>query len=320
MFRVDDVYDECKKIVGSCDDTLLFRWMGDVVTIIANKADFEGFKGFLDICTGSSCGTCITLPREVETVLGVNICGQPALGFDQLFNFHLNGPGDRNRSCEWSWQDQGGWHSTYRDLVTPAKLVAYLQTAEDNGKQVIVYGYDTNGNVLRRQVSGEWLNGYQVPTVYGIALPDSQAPTIARITGVFKEATAGSIRLSTIDNGGGAGTLLGVYEPDEKTPQYRRIKINRKASWVRVAYMKSNPTFSSRYDHIPLRSRVGFILGMQARKHYKDLQIADAHAFEADAARLELEAQSKMEPPTHMPPQIIDRTSSLREKSDYDIR
>ena len=320
MFTVDQVYDEAKEIVGTCNDTTLFRWMGDVVTMIANKADFEGFKGWLDICTGSACQMCITLPREIETVLAVNIGGKPALGYDQLFNFHLNGPGDCRVNCEWSWQDQGGWHSTYRDLVTPSKLVAHLQLADDNGKQLIVYGYDVNGQVLRRQVGGEWLNGYQVPTIYGVALPDSQAPTIARITGVSKDLTAGSVRLSTVDNGNAAGTLLAVYEPDETLPQYRRIKINRPHPWVRVAYMKPNPVFSSRYDHIPLRSRLGFLLGVRARKLYKDRQIGEAHAFEADAARLELEAQQKVDPPTHMPPQVIDRAQSMRDKTDYDIR
>lgn len=333
MFRVDDVYDESKKVIGTCDDTKLFRWMGDVVTMIANKGDFEGWKGSLDICTvgcncpattpptpcyrNLSCGRrCITLPREVETVLGVNIGGKPSLGFGTLFNFHLNGPGDCKQSCQWSWQDQGNWHCTHRDIITPIKVVAYLQTPEDNGKQLIVFGYDGNGNLLRRQVNGEWINGYQVPTVHGVALPDAGAPLIARITGVFKERTVSSVRLASIDN----TVQLANYEPDETLPQYRRIIINRSSNWVRIAYMKSNPIFNSRWDHIPLRSRVGFLLGMQARKHYADSQIGDAHAYEADAARLEIEAQLKAEPiTTHMPLQVIDGMSSLRDKGD-DIR
>jgi ubiquinone/menaquinone biosynthesis C-methylase UbiE len=111
-----------------------------------------------------------------------------------------------------------------------------------------------------------------------------------------------------------------IHQPDETLPQYRRIKINRPHPWVRVAYQKPNPIFTSLYDHIPLRSRVGFLLGMRARKLYQDRQVAEAHAYEADAARLELEAQLKIEPPTHMPPQFIDRNSSLRDRTEYDIR
>src|SRR4029077_10649534 len=127
MFTVDSCYDEAKKIVGICDDTKLFRWMSDVVTMIANKADLEAGKGYLDICTAGchcraqghphhlhGCGShCVSLPREVGTVLGVNIDGCPALGVDQLFNFHLNGPGDHaHRGCDRQWQDLGANYST----------------------------------------------------------------------------------------------------------------------------------------------------------------------------------------------------------------
>lgn len=333
IFRVIDVFDEAKKLAGICDDEKLFRWIGDAVSMQANKADFEGWKGTLDICTTGChcednvpprknhvghCGRkCVTLPREVETVLAVNIGGHPSLGFGTLFNFHLNGPGDCHNSCDWSWQDQGDWHCTHRDIITPTKVVAFLQTAEDNGKQILIYGFDSAGNVLRRQVNGEWLNGYQVPTIYGVAMPDTSAPLIARITGVFKERTAGSVRLASLDN----LVQLANYEPDETLPQYRRITISPGASWVRIAYIKSSHTFHSRFDHIPLRSRLGLLLAFQARKSYSDLQIGEAHAYEADAARLEIEAQLKAEPITTLNPlQIVDRMSSLRDQSDFDIR
>ncbi len=332
MFRVDDVYDEARKIIGICDDEKLFRWLGDAVSLISNKTDLEGWKGFLDICTsGCTCLTstcnnpagcgrrCVTLPREVETVIGVNIGGQPVMGVGQLFEFHLNGPGSCRTVCEWKWADQGAYHCTFRDLVHPAKLVAYLQTKDDNGKALIVYGYDSAGNVLRRVEGGQVINGYQVPTIYGVAVPDAEAPEIARITGIFKERTVGNIRLSTIDDSGTTGVLLGIYEPDETTPQYRRIQLNRSCNWARVAYLKTNPTFFSRFDHIPLKSRVALLLALQARKHYSDMQIADAHAYEADAARLELEAQTKLEPPVYHPVQVIDM-SNPRDKYDYDIR
>jgi hypothetical protein len=311
----------------------MFRWLGDSVSLIANKADFEGWKGYLDICTagcscieGQTCNNpcgcgrrCVSLPREIDTVIGVNIAGKPAIGYHQLFEFHLNGPGSCKASCNYSWEDRGGFWPTIRDLVVPSKLVAHLQSAEDNGKTLIVYGYDTNGLLLRHQVGTEWRNGYLVPTIYGVALPSSDAPIVARITGVFKDRTVGSVRLGTIDDSGSTGATLGIYEPDETVPQYRRIRLNRACNWVRIAYLKTNPTFFSRYDHVPLRSRVAFLLAIQARKHYSDLQIADAHAYEADAARIELESQQKAEPPTFMPVQVVD-LNHPRDKSDYDIR
>lgn len=333
MFVLDEIYDEGKKIIGQCDDLKFFRWCGDVVKMISSKIDLEGFKGYLDICTsgchcdgksscsrGQHCGKrCVTLPREVETVIGVNIAGQPALGFAQLFAFHLNGPGDCRNSCEWSWQDMGAFYSTYRELITPAQLVVHLQTPEDNGKTFIVYGYDSHGNKLRREVCGQWMDGLQIPMIYGVAIPDATAPFVARITGMFKDETVGSVRLATTDSNGQSGVNLGVYEPDERVPQYRRITLNRSCSWVRIAYTKSSPFFRSRFDHIPMGSRMAFLLGMQARKMYAALQLDQAHAFEADAARLELESQMKLEAPLYFPLQFVDK-NNLRDKSDYDIR
>ena len=319
MFRVDDIFDDGKKIIGACDDTRFFRKVGDAVSLILNKGDFEGFKGWLDICTTGD-GRCVTLPREVETVLAVNIGGQPALGFGQLFNFHLNGPGDCNCTCEYSWVDQGNFHSTYRDITQPTKLVAYLQTPEDNGREVLVFGYDDQGQVLRRKVGEEWRDGYQVPTIYGLAVSDVGAPTIARITGVFKERSVGSIRLSSIDDSGATGVTFGIYEPDETLPQYRRIKLSRTCNWVRIAYRKTAPLFHSRYDHIPLKSRHALLMALAAVKFYSEFKLAEAHAFEADAARMEIEAQDKAEPTTTVAPlQVVDRSQSLRDKSDYDI-
>lgn len=301
--------------------------------MLCNKEDAEAQKGVIDICTVGcrchdlhhherGCGSaCVTMPREVGTVLAVNIEGRPALGMDQLFSFHLNGPGDRQgrTRCEHQWQDQGANHSTYRDLLTPAMLVAYLQRPEDNGKSLIVYGFDSTGQLLRREENGVWLNGYRVPTIFGVAMPDVGAPSIARITGVFKDPTVGSMRLATLDSGGGnTGVNLAVYEPDETLPQYRRITLNRCANWVRVAYMRANPIFTSRFDHIPMLSRVAFLIGMQARKDYSDRQWGDAQAAEATAARLEIEAQRKIEPPTYMPVQVIDRNNP-KNKEDFDI-
>lgn len=334
MFLVNDVFDEAKAIIGICDDAKLFRWLGDAVSMIANKEDLEGWKGYLDICTGSchncdSGSTCnnpsgcgrrtVTLPREVDTVIGVNIGGQPVLGRDQLFQFHLNGPGSCRTVCEWAYTDQGKFHTTYRDLHTPSILVGYSGTPADNGKSFIVYGYDGKGNVLRRLEGGQWLNGFRVPLIYGYAVPEMGAPTVSRITGLFKDPTVMSARLSTIDSSGQTGVLLGVYEPDETLPQFRRIQLNRSCNWVRIAYRKTNPLFVSKFDHIPLRSRVALLIAVQARKHYSDRQSADAHAAEADAARLELEAQYAAEPPNYMPPQVIDM-SNPRDKYDYDIR
>lgn len=317
MFTVSEIYEEAKKDVGTCDDALFFRYCTDAVALIANKADFEGWKGYVDICVTDRC---ITLPREVQTVIAVNIEGNPAVGRNELFSFHLNGPGSRKKtSCNWYWTDGGYNHATYRDIPTPSQLVAYLDKESDNGKSVIVHGFDENNKPLWHDVGGQQRRGYPLPTVYGYAVPDEDMPKISRITRVVKERTDGVVRVSTVDDSGLTGTLLGVYEPDELVPQYRRIRINRDAEWVRIAYMKSNPRIDSYYDHIPLQSRLAFLLAVKALRSYKHEDIAEAHSFEADAARLELEAQDKLDVATLAPPMIVDHNNP-QDKSDWDIR
>lgn len=334
MFIVRDIYNEGKKIMGSCSDEQFFAWCADTVSMIANKLDLEGWKLYLDICTaGCSCSSggqcrtdktcgrrCVTLPREVQTVQQVLIGGEPALGFDQTFAFHLNGPGKCRQTCDWSWIDAGAWHCTYRDLITPAQLVVYSQFPEDNGKMFIVYGYDANGNKLRREECNQWMDGIRLPVIYGYAIPDSTAPFVARITGILKDETVGSLRLATTDSSGNTGVNLGVYEPDERVPQFRRIILNRSCDWVRISAIKSNPSFSSQFDRVPMQSRLAFLIGLQARKYYAAYDIASAHASEADAARLEFEAQSKLDAPLYAPMQFVDRSQSLKDRSDYDIR
>lgn len=261
------------------------------------------------------------MPREIQTILAVNVGGRPTLGFSQTFEFHLNGPGNNNcgGGCDYSWMDAGAWHSTYKDIITPAQLVVHLQGPEDNGKLFIVQGYDSDGNKLRREECNQWLDGIRLPTIYGYPLADSTAPFVARITGIYRDESFGTMRLATTDSNGQSGINLGVYEPDERIPQLRRIILNHACDWVRVSAIKSNPSFSSRFDRVPLQSRVGFLMAMQARKAYSALQLAEAHAYEADAARMELEAQAKLEAPLYAPIQIIDRAGSLRDKNDFDI-
>lgn len=341
MFILDDIWDEGKNIMGACSDQRLLRWFSDAIALVANKADLDGLRGTLDICTvGCRCGTsnigcnqpggtcnnpagcgrkCVTLPREVETVIGIQIGGQPVLFRGELFQFHLNGPGSCRTICEWAANDMGHNFCTLRDIITPAKLVCYLETPDDNNKKFIVFGFDDKGQELKRQVAGQWVKGYQVPTVYGVAVPDDQAPLVARITNITKDITIGNVRLATVDSSGTTGINLGIYEPDETVPNYCRIQLNRSCNWVRIAYLKVNPTFRSRYDHVPLRSPRAVLLALQAIKHYSEKLYAEAHLVEADAARLEVEAQLKAEPPTYNPIMVVDM-SQPRDKFDYDIR
>lgn len=301
MIIVDEIFDDAEEIFGHCNEPKLFRWITDAVELLANKGEVDPLVGFVDICVD---GSCITLPREVETVLGLNIGGHPAVGHDEVFSFHLNGPGDFKTSCGFSWSNRGTF-PTYRDLKCPSKLIAFLDSEEDSGKLLRVFGYDEQNRPLRTLVGTTWEDGYRVPTIFGYALPDANAPTISRITGIVKDRTVANVRLSSFDNSTSTGTLLGVFEPDETKPSYRRLEIHRACEWVRLMYRKRSARIYSQNDRILLHSRPALILAMQALKKYREFDLGNAMQLEAQAVRLLTERESVLASPVGTPIQVI---------------
>lgn len=305
MLIVSDLWEDAKKIFGFSNPDLLYRRINDAIELLANKGEFDPGIGYVDICVDSGC---VTLPREVETPLAVNINGRPSLGRDVLFKFHLNGPGDFDQSCGFTWAD-GGNFCTYRDIKCPLRLVAHLDKSEDSGSMLRVFGFDDQNRPLQTKVGDVYEEGHLVPTIYGYAMPDPSAPLVSRITGIVKDVTAGVVRLSSYDNSTFTGTLLGIYEPDETRPTYRRIRLGHSASWARVCYRKRTYQVRTERDRINLHSRLALVLAMRAVKFYDDTDLANALAYEANALRLLSEKEYALTPPVGMPLQVDDRNA-----------
>lgn len=319
MMFVSDIFNEAKKIFGHCLEPKLFEWISDGVELLANKGEIDPLVAFVDLCVH---GQCITTPREVETILAVNICGHPALGHDVMFSFHLNGPGDHSRGCGLDWFDVGNF-PTYRDISCPSKLIAFLDNPADAGKELRVFGFDDQNRPLRSQEGNIWRDGVLVPTIFGYALPDANAQVVSRITQIQKDRTVANIRLSSFDNSTQTGTLLGIFEPDEVTPLYRRFRISRGGSnhgcgstWVRICFRKRTARVYSLNDRIYLHSRMALILALRALKSYDDIDIPNGNMFEANAVRLLTERESVLTGVGVMPMQVLDR-NQISDKFDY---
>lgn len=312
MIITNEVWDDAKTIFGHCNEPKLFRQLTDSIELLTTAGDVDPLIGVVDICVD---GSCVTLPREVETPLGVNICGRPAHGRDLLFQFHLNGPGSLDCSCDWVWADQGT-HPVYKDLKCPAKLISFVDDPRDEGKLLRVFGFDTQGRPLQTPVGDTVEAGLRVPTLFQYALPAANDPVVARITGVVKDLTLGSIRLSSFDSSTSTGTLLGIYEPDETKPEYRRIRISRRGSWVRLVYRKRSYEIRSINDRIFINSRPALILAMRALKFYTDGDLANGNLYEANAVRLITQKQWTVNTPMGNPVQV-DVRNDLSNKRDY---
>lgn len=305
MILVDEIYDEAKSIVGAASDAVLFRRLTDAVELLANKGEWDPMLACLDICV--SC-KLVTLPPEVETPLGVNILGNPAVARDLLFEFHLNGPGECGPTVGWQWTDLKD-APVYRELICPAKLIGFATEAADENAELWVGGFDVKGNVIRTEVNGEWKEGWPVPVHRVFQALPSSAPTFSRITWVRKARTKGPIRLSTLDDDGQdrTGMLLGVYQANETIPQYRRIQLSQDADYVRIVFRRRTAAINSRYDFIPLHNRQAVLMMLRALKSYANPgEFAQAEAFEATALRWLNEEQFTRTPPVVQPIQVHD--------------
>lgn len=319
MILVSDIYSDAKNIVGTCDEPTLFRRMTEAVEMLANKGDFDPLLGEMDICMSEANGKyCITLPFDIETVYAVNVNGRPSMGRDRWFNFHLNGPGDCGcaANCKHYWQD-GAESPVFRELVNPSNLVAFVDKIEDANSSLFVYGYDTEGRWVRTQENGKWVDGYRVPTIFGFAVPESGAPVFARITRVKKQVTVGQIRLTSVDISDATGTLIGVYQYNETEPMYRRIFVDRKGCWARVAFRRRVFSITSDQDVIPLHSSFAILAAMRAMKAYSEDDVNLGQAHEATADRWISEEQSSRTPPVMMPMQFADGGNGVVNNADY---
>lgn len=312
---VKDIWEQARKIAGHCSTPILLKFVTDAVQLLADKGETDLLTGYVDLCV---VGGCVTCPREVETVLGINICGHPTYSRDALFSFHVNGPGD-GCSCGWTWADTGN-HYTYKDIQCPSKLIAFLDSAEDQGKMLRVFGFDSQNRPLQTKIGDRWEEGLRVPMVFGYSLPALSDPYVSRITGIVKDVTVANVRLSSFDNAanmaGGTGTLIGVFEPDETEPRYRRIKLGHCGEWVRMVYRRRSYELRSLEDRIFITSRPALVMAMRALQFYNDGDIQNGNAFEANATRLLTERENSLTGPARLSIQVDDRNSII-DKYDY---
>lgn len=315
MFPVSDIFEDAQNIVGTCSRESILRRITSAVELLANKGDFDPLVGVVDICVQDRC---VALPREIETPLAVNISGHPTIGRDFLFNFHINGPGDNCReTCSWSWQD-GGEASTYRELTTPSRLIAFVTNEEDENTELWAYGYDRDNKWIRTKEGDNWFDGYRVPTVFGYAIPDVGAPQFARVVRVRKALSTGVIRLSSYDSSLTTGTLIGIYQHDETEPSYRKIRLSRDCVWARIAFRRRTFKLTQLTDLIPLHSTEAVLMMLRAIKAYGDNNAVDGAAFEATAVRWITEEQETHTPPVTFPVQVNPRNNLVDHADDMD--
>jgi hypothetical protein len=313
MLLVSDVFSEVERVMRACDDATVYNRISDATEILCNKSDVDPLIGWVDIITTNS--RYVTLPREVDTILALNISGRPSFPRNRWAEFHLNGFGsDETSRCPEFWDDKGDF-PLFIDPSSPVQFAASTTDATDiPAGELWVYGYDENDRWVVSTVGGNTVDGYKVEIFATPTLPSPSAPFFKRITAVRKTASKGFFSLWGTTSTA-ITTLYGEYQPTETLPAFRRIRISQDAEWVRAMFRRKVFRVSALTDFIPLHSRYALMLMVKALQKYDDDKIDEALAYEEKAVQLLIEKQRATNPPGGPTMQVSNATRLI---SKYD--
>lgn len=158
---VSQIFDEAAEILGTTDTAKVFRKLTQAVQTLMESGHWMHSTAEVDVCTGWDKMT-VTLPRDIETPLAINVDGSPVYFRNRLFQYHVNKGGVYN-PVDWAWDDRG-FVATMMDIVQPSQLVAVAESDNDAGKYLRILGTDSNNRSLRSQtLEGTGVDGLILP-------------------------------------------------------------------------------------------------------------------------------------------------------------
>lgn len=258
---VSEIIDEVKEVTGDCDSALNFRTITRAVELLANSKLIDPLIGYLEIAATDSLW--IALPRDVKTVLRINISGSPSFARSRLFEFTQNTNGSIDgEEIGYSWANRG-YLPIQDETKFPGKVAYLCASSDDAGATAVIRGRDADGNEIAEEVTA------------GVTAVESTL-TFSAIDSISRSATTGVCSLE-ID-----GDTIARFYGDEIRPQYRVIKLSKRASFVRILFRREVFRVTSLNDILPMDSAMAVIHAAKAVKFFKE------ENYSAGTAALEL--------------------------------
>jgi hypothetical protein len=222
---------------------------------LVNEGGETGFVGgwMRMVFQVSKCSPYITMPREVQRAVGIDVCRFPIRIQNEFYEFLEAGVGlarggdgtvnSLTKASCWGGALEGydrGFFPSMRDLdPTNQYLQVYLTDPRDVGSRIL-FGpaTDQNGNPIYTTDGANQVNGFYVQ----LQQPFATSPFIVSgFSGVQKDITYGDVLVYQIDATSGNMILLSRYGPQERTPSYRRYYINNLPASCCNTPVPSNP-------------------------------------------------------------------------------
>ena len=158
---VSEIFSEAAEILGTTDESRVFRKLTQAVQALMESGHWFHTTREVDICTGWD-GFTVTLPKDIEVPLAVNVDGSPLYFRGKLFQYHVN-QGGRFESVNWAWDDRG-FVATQMDIRQPAQVIAVAESESDVGGTLRLVGTNQWNRDLRGQTpDGTGVDGLIIP-------------------------------------------------------------------------------------------------------------------------------------------------------------
>lgn len=184
-----------------------------------SKGKFVGAIQKYRICATHGC---ITWPRQIETIEAAAVCDCPIRIRNHWFEFVEHGFGLRQEKdgCATDLYDRDS-ACVHTDITgVNKKLKVYCDLTDDEGADILFQGYNEDGNWIQTaKGDGDYWDGEIIqPAVAG----QLSTNIFTVVTGIQKPITKGVIRLYAFNTDDDTQQAIGLYEPDERNPNYRR--------------------------------------------------------------------------------------------------
>src|ERR1019366_2378967 len=277
---VKDIYNDVMEVTAFADQTTNFGRITDGVEVLSNKGQFDGLLSYLDIPIQNQ--NIVTLPREVEVPIKVNVDNTPSFSRDRIYEFTLNGPGSNTQRSDFSWEDPCNVPPMLAiPAVLPAFSTLYLyadtQSSADDGKRIFIYGKDTSGADASDIL------------ILNFAVSPSTSTQYSSITRIYKETTIGNVTLHY--GGTPPSDVLSVYAPNENEPSYRQIRLSKTGVTAHILFRRNRYVVQSMDDFIPVNSKMGLLYMIKSLEAYRRNDPTTGKALGDQAVQLATELQ-----------------------------
>lgn len=227
-------------VLGVCaTDPRVAAYVNEATQRLLPKGHWWGSYAHVRICATEGC---LTMPPQIAAIERASICGQAIRVHDQWYQFLENGFGIREQlaSCSSSGSNgdtisrcggtcfgmgealQRGTFPTFRDIRgTNKKLTIVCDLPGDVGKEILLLGYDENGNWIRTDQGGVVRDGEI------LELDQSAGTTSTHLFSALTdiqilEEMDGQWWLYEFNTDTALLTMLGHYQYFERRPNYQR--------------------------------------------------------------------------------------------------